>query len=440
MANLKSMKLLILLLAVPFQLAHSAPQPPPKTHELAYPNRIRVRLAEAAPKVQVRGYALSFLENGKARRMIAATASPGDAPVNTLSQWELRCQYGRVRAVPSEGGETLDLVEPVTIRSSNGIVQFRDRPYREELQIHSVGSFCEVINQVDVEKYLSGLVNSEFNSKWSEEAIGAQIVAARTYALYQMMIARGETDRHYDVDATVQDQVYDGSAKEDLQAQRLVERTRGWVLTVGDAARPSPVKAFYHSTCGGMTELPEHVWGNSFAGFRHPVRCSYCGKSPVLNWQLELTTADVIEAFRKALVSSDDPHPEWARNWPHGWQQALAAKRLLDVRVGGLDAEGRVSEVITSWAFTSPETSRQSTLELRIGGARFRDWVGPARFRSASFQILSHARGGWSFQGRGNGHGVGMCQWGAKTMGERGFKTAAILKFYYPDASLRKLW
>jgi stage II sporulation protein D len=254
------------------------------------------------------------------------------------------------------------------------------------------------------------------------------------------MIARGETDRHYDVDATVRDQVYDGSMKEDLRAQRLVERTRGWVLTVGQGARPSPVKAFYHSTCGGMTELPEHVWGNSFAGFRHPVHCGFCAGSPALNWQLELSAADVVEAFRKALISSDDPHPEWARAWPSGWQQALAGRRLLDLRAGRMDSEGRVSEVITTWIFQDPRTGHQSPLELRISGARFREWVGPGKFRSAAFQVITHPRGSWRFLGRGNGHGVGMCQWGAKTMGERGFKTAAILKHYYPDADLRKLW
>jgi stage II sporulation protein D len=411
--------------------AQAAPLPLPKPRELLIPSRIRVRLAEAIPKVEVRGYDLKIYE--KAHRSLAS------AP-DRLSQWELRCQDGRIRAIPlSGGGKTLELQEPVSVQSPSGFVRFHDRPYREELEIHSVGSFCEVVNHVDLEKYLDGLVNSEFNSKWSEEAIGAQVVAARTYAVYQITLARGDTDRHYDVDATVRDQVYDGSTKEDFRASRTVEKTRGWVLTTGASSRPAPLKAFYHSTCGGMTELPEHVWGNAFAGFRHAVRCPYCGNSPALNWQLDLPASEIVNAFQKVLVSSEDPRPSFTHPWPRGWKQAVMQKHLVDLRAGRWDAEGRVSEVITTWAYTAPETGRPATMEIRVGGARFREWVGAARFRSASFQVIARGNS-WRFVGRGNGHGVGMCQWGAKTMGERGFKTAAILHYYYPDAILRKLW
>lgn len=416
---------------------NAAPIPPVKSPENLDLSRIRVRLTEATPKVVVRGLGVRLTQAGASRGLAAAPLE--------VRAWELRCQNGRVRATPLSGeggrvGATIDLQEPVRIQAANGTLLYNDRTYREELRVHSVGSFCDVVNTVDVEKYLSGLVNSEFSSKWSEEAIGAQIVAARTYALHQMRIARRDSDRRYDVDASVSDQVYDGSLKEDPKSQRLVERTRGWVLTVGPETKPTPLKAFYHSTCGGMTELPEHVWGASYAGFKRPVKCSFCGGSPALNWQLDLTSADVAEAFRRALVSSEERNPRWAKGWPRDWRMAIAGKRLVGIRAGAWDGEGRVSEVITTWALTDPRTGRNSKIDLRVGGARFRDWVGPARFRSASFQVIARNEGSWRFQGRGNGHGVGMCQWGAKTMGERGFKTSAILRHYYPDAILRKLW
>ena len=395
--------------------AQAALLPVPKARELVFPSRIRVRLAEALPKVQIRGMDLRIYESKKNAELKLAAAP------DRLSQWVLRCQDGRVRAEPQGGGETLVLQEPVSIRSPAGFLRFHDRPYREELEIHSVGSFCEVVNHVELERYLDGLVNSEFSSKWSEEAIGAQVVAARTYALYQMMVVRGDTDRHYDVDATVKDQVYDGSVKEDFRASRAVEKTRGLVLTVGSDSHPAPLKAFYHSTCGGVTELPEHVWGASFAGFRHAVRCPYCSSSPAINWQIDLQASDVVDAFQRALVESDEPRPSFTRPWPRGWKQALTQKRLVDLRAGRWDEEERVSEVITTWVYASPETGRMNSMELRVSGARYRDWMGPARFRSAAFQVIAHGHA-WRFVGRGNGHGVGMCQWGAKTMGERGFK------------------
>jgi stage II sporulation protein D len=403
---------------------------------------IRVRLSEAVSKVQVRGQGLRVFEGGEggqrggARRDLAAH-SEGSV------LWELRCQNGRVRAISDEKGgsrRALDLREPVAIRVGEGKIEYQGRPYRDELQVRSVGSFCEVVNHVDVEKYLGGLVNSEFSSKWAGEAIGAQIVAARTYALHQMRMARADAARHYDLDATVSDQVYDGSIKEDSRSQQLVERTRGWVLTVGNGPRPAPLKAFYHSTCGGMTELPENVWGTRAAGFKRAVKCAYCGGSPALNWQIELTQREVVEAFRRAFVASEEERPSWAKGWPKEWRQAIAGRRLVDVRAGAWNAENRVSEVVTVWEVVHPRTGQVSRLELKVAGARFRDWIGPARFRSSAFQVVSRERGAWRFQGRGNGHGVGMCQWGAKTMGERGFKTTAILKHYYPDAVLRKLW
>jgi stage II sporulation protein D len=411
-------------------LAYAVPTPPSRMPEALSPSRIRVRVAEAAPSVRVRGESM---------RVFEASGATGSGPEGA-GRWELHCQDGRIRARSPDRGETISLREPVVIRAAGaGAIAMGDHVYRQELRVHSVGSFCEVVNYVEVDKYLGGLVNSEFSSKWSDAAIGAQIVAARTYALYQMRMARLDPDRHFDVDATVSDQVYEGQGKEDARAQALVERTRGWALTVGPDSRPVPVKAFYHSTCGGVTELPEHVWGAKFAGFRHAVRCPYCAGSPALNWRLELGRAEIASAFRRALVASEDARPAWAKGWPTGWRQAVAGGQLVGVRAGASNAESRVSEVITSWLATDARTGRRSRLELRVSGARFRDWVGPARFKSAAFQVV--ARGSlWLFEGRGNGHGVGMCQWGAKTMGERGFTTAAILKHYYPDAVLRKMW
>ena len=101
---------------------------------------------------------------------------------------------------------------PTTVETPAGFFQYKGRPYRETLRIHALPSGeCEVVNEVDLEKYLDGLVNSEFSSQWSEEAVAAQAIAARTYAFYQMREAHMRPEAHYDVDSTTKDQVYDGS-------------------------------------------------------------------------------------------------------------------------------------------------------------------------------------------------------------------------------------
>lgn len=397
---------------------------------------IRVRLAEGATAVAVRGFDLRISD---ARSGTKAVAAP-----DRLSQWDFRCRGDRIRAI-RRGGKALELRSPAVIRSPTGFLRAFDRPYRDSVVIYSAGMFCEVINEVDVEKYLDGLVNSEFSSKWSEEAIAAQVVAARTYALFQLRSARAVTPRaHFDVDATDKDQVYDGSLREDFRASRSVERTRGMVLTVGPDRSPEPLKAFYHSTCGGVTELPQNVWGKPRPGFKKIVQCPFCKSSPKFHWELQLDPAEIAQAFLKrgALSGPGGIDNGLEKRWPRDWMDIVRGSRLLGIRVDERDPSGRATRVSTVW------WHRKALVDLSMSSNQFRSWLGAGRFRSTFFEV-SHLTttagpapgdGVWRFQGRGNGHGVGMCQWGAKVMGEKGFTMVSILKRYYPDAVLRRMW
>jgi stage II sporulation protein D len=383
-------------------------------------HRIRVRIAEAVSAVHVRAEDLSIYS----QKVSPETAS-------SLSEWDLRCQGDRIRAISTEGAQTLDLKGPLTLVSGAGLINVDGHPYREQVRVYAVGSLCEVVNELDIEKYLVGLVNAEFSSRWNEQALEAQVVAARTYALYQVKQAHGQT---YDVDATVKDQVYAGYGKEDFRAARAVDKTRGYVLTVaGQGLKPEPIKAFYHSTCAGRTELPQNVWGGSFPGFKHEVNCPYCHSSPAYSWQTEISARDVSVALQRGLRNDGVP-----RGWPKGIAPAqLRPEHLLDIHPGRLDESGRLAELILVIS------NAGKRLELALSAARFRDWIGPARVKSTAFELSSRPSAvgtAWRLQGRGNGHGVGMCQWGAKVMGERGFASAQILQHYYPDAVLRKLW
>ena len=386
-------------------------------------NKIRVRIAEALAHVQVRGFDLRISESAR-----AATTAKLARAMDRESDWDFRCQDGRIRGTRTSGNkaETLDLLEPVAIQTPAGFLSFKGRPYRDELYIYSSGSFCEVINAVDLEKYLDGLVNAEFNSKWNEEAIAAQVVAARTYAFYQM---RANRESHFDVDASVNDQVYDGSIREDFRASRAVTKSRGLVLTVGPQSAPVPLKAFYHASCGGMTELPQYVWGSSFPGFRRPVRCLFCARAPHFSWTVEFSSAGIARNFLLG-ARNDGAVPGWPRNW----QTILTSGNLISLRVLQYDPQGRVLALSSLWSLGG------RSAELRVSGSRFRDWIGAAKLKSAAFGVTSGSKGLWSFSGRGYGHGVGLCQWGAKAMGEKGYTMAAILKHYYPDAVLRRLW
>ncbi|OFZ06051.1 MAG: hypothetical protein A2X97_01810 [Bdellovibrionales bacterium GWA1_52_35] len=396
---------------------------------------VRVRLTETIARAEVRGFDLSLLA-GPTRKYSTSK--------DKMSRWEFRCSNGKVRALQlleKGASAAIELPEPVTIHTPAGFLSFGGKPYRNELRIYSKGSTCEVINEVDLEKYLDGLVNSEFSARWNEDAIAAQVVAARTYAYYQMLQARA-ANRHYDVDATIKDQVYDGSIREDFRSSRAVEKSHGIVLTLGTANAPVPLKAFYHSTCGGHTELPQNVWGNPHPGFKRAVRCEFCNRSPVYSWDVPMNGKEIGQALKAgALKGGAFP------GWPKNWKQTLQKGQLLDLRIAHITPQGRVLRLRTLWA------DGPNAVELTISGSRFREWIGSTRIKSALFQVSAERAGKrlagvappgnkreWHFRGRGNGHGVGMCQWGAKVMGEKGYTMGAILKLYYPDAILRRLW
>jgi len=401
---------------------------------LAGPNpiEVRVRIAEGVPHVVVRGFDLRIYETEKwGLKLVTA--------VDKTSEWEFRCQEGRIRVMAlhsSHKSQAIELPkelkEPVSIQTPVGFLHYGSQPYRNEFNIYSSGLLCDVINHVELEKYLDGLVNSEFSAKWNEESIAAQVVVARTYAYYQILenSRKSGGKKIFDVDATVKDQVYDGSMKEDYHSSRIAAKTSGLVLTVGPEAHPVPIKAFYHSSCGGKTELPEHVWNRAYEGFKKQVTCPYCSKAPGFNWGIDFRTSDLAKAILKGAEREKVPKEELLL-------KNLRQASLVDFRLKYDPVSGRVASVVSVWVGAS------SILEFPFPAARLREWIGYGKLKSTTFQMIQHRTTegiAWHFYGRGNGHGVGMCQWGAKAMGEKGFKVADILKFYYPDAILRKLW
>ncbi len=351
------------------------------------------------------------------------------------TEWLVRCKDGKIQVVPirheksnhsaangtSAGGAarvpaSFNAASPLVIHSKSKLVEVEFKQYRDTVKIYSDGDLCHVINELSVEDYLGSLVNSEFSSKWNEEAVAAQVIAARTYAVFQKAEAR-KRNKIYDLDSTINDQVYDGSGKENEKSTSIVRKTRGLILVPKNSVGPQPIKAFYHSTCGGRTELPEVVWGKKYPGFKKSVECPYCKSSPVLHWELEMELSEIQTILEKAGAITP----------------LLQFGRLVDVRVGPRSKTNRIPYLISVW-----ETDGKFE-EVKVPAARFRTWIGPTRLKSTSFDVTktgSMIR----FEGQGNGHGVGLCQWGAKVMGEKGYKMGDILKHYYPDATLRKIW
>lgn len=407
--------------------------------------QVRIRIVEAGKQVQLRGFDLKFFSYARHSETIGAPQK-GRKPTaqsDRVSSWRIDCpNAGVVRARMAQpehyAGQPLSLPAPVLVESPAGFLSVEGRPYREKVMIHPIqrdGRWgCEFVNHVDIEKYLDGLVNAEFNASWGEAAVDTQVIAARTYAYYQMKVAREKGDAlHFDLDSTIRDQVYDGSMREDYRSSLSAERTKGLVLKAS-AQDEWPIKAYYHSTCGGTTELPELVWGRKERGFKRRSSCPYCRESPSYIWDVPLDAKSVAHQIWVGARNLGANQKKITKGWPADWSALLPRAQLVGLSATHASPTGRAGTVLAKWR------AGERNFQFEIPATQFRFWVGTTKLKSTSFQIFASQSGGFILRGKGYGHGVGLCQWGAKVMGGKGKSREAILKLYYPDAVLARAW
>jgi len=284
----------------------------------------------------------------------------------------------------------------LTIAAASHVI-INSKPYRGRVEIHPQEKGLLAVNELSVEEYLVGLINAEISSAWPIEAVKAQAIIARTYALNRK---NARKDSLYHLESSVIDQVYAGSEKEDNRALRAVSETSGQVLTYSGAI----IQAFYHSNCGGKTEAAENVWGARLP-YMTGVDCQYCLTNPSTLWDLKLPLKDIESKVRAA---------------------GFKVGTLTDIRTGARNNRGRLINVILV-------TTRGN---ITLTGDQFRKTVGYGVVKSTNFMVrINHGEA--SFSGYGNGHGVGLCQWGAKQRAVDGFNYTEILSYYYPGTELK---
>lgn len=315
-----------------------------------------------------------------------------------------------------ENGLAVALVTPVSIKlgkdgvvvdgvnyrrlifSAPSAVYVNGKPYRGIAEITSDDKGLLVVNELVLEDYLVGLINCEISSAWPIDAIKAQAVIARTYALNRK---ESRKNASYHLESTVIDQVYDGCLIEDSRARRGVYETAGEILTFNG----SIIQAFYHSACGGKTEASENVWGTALP-YLKGVDCQYCLTSTSSMWVQKLALRDIEEKLRVA---------------------GFNAAGITDVKAGMRNSRGRLKNVLIV----------SSRGELSVTGEQFRKAVGYGVIKSTNFSVRV-SNGEASFSGFGNGHGVGLCQWGSKQRAQDGFNYEEILSYYYPGTAIKQ--
>lgn len=269
----------------------------------------------------------------------------------------------------------------------------------------------DVIARLDLETYLAGVLPAEMPVSWPIEALKAQAIAARSFV---MRSAYERRDQAFDVDSTIIDQVYKFLSEADTDTlmkrrlNRAINETRGQVLR---DERGRILKAFYSADCGCQSEDPRFVWGKSgsFTSVKDPT----CDKRKQLTWDIAVDRVDV----RGRLIA--------ALGLP-------VETQLRTVHVAGRTPSGRVAEVVAVMATGGKSQS------YRLSAHDFRKAFGFQRVRSADFS-LQWLADELHIQGTGAGHGVGLCQTGARELAEEGRTFKEILNFYYPKAKLSVL-
>jgi stage II sporulation protein D len=363
---------------------------------------IRVLLSADVLKLEVQAdgpvWITDSSRHGRALRPVIRIVPSGKG----FSVNGLRMAHEQLTMRAGEQGVTLMLAKPngVSNGSSKSSVEQRlTVPVSGLVHIIRRGGGFLVINQVDLEEYVKGVVPAEVNSAWHPEMLKAQAVAARTYALYQQMLS---ATRDYDVVASVQDQVYRGKNGVDGAILRAVEDTRGLVLTYQGA----PIYAAFSSTAAGLTEDAVNVWSKDYP-YLKGVECPFDLASPYYQWTASFKRETLEQNLR---------------------QQGFAVGTITAMAPVSLSRGGRVATLRLV----------HSEGELILRGEELRKAVGYMVVPSTQFTIDSVGQH-IVLSGYGAGHAVGMCQWGAKELAELGYPFATILRYYYPETELQDM-
>jgi stage II sporulation protein D len=358
---------------------------------------------------------------------------PGQTEVSAMGAFAagpLSAGAGSTEAQPLLAASELWLEPMAASGSADGVLMLQQRRYRGRLQVIPAGSGLQVINHVPLETYLTSVVGSEMPASWPQQALRAQAVAARTYALKGRRPEAG-----FDLKATVASQVYRGVEAETPSTREAVAATRGLVLTYGQGL----INAVFHSSSGGSTESSGELWPQQL-----PYLVSvpdFDQDSPVRQWRQPLAPDLLARAFAEiggvrsieVVATTSTGRVRQARVVGPAGQLLLSGAALrsrLGLKSTWVRFELEVPEATAGASSAAlPPAPPPLLPAFSLPAAAFSPDPG-----AAPVPLLLPQ---WVAVGRGFGHGIGMSQWGALAMARRGDNFDAILSHYYRGAQLR---
>ena len=291
----------------------------------------------------------------------------------------------------------------LVVKSSDGRgIWVGQKRYSGILNLLVLDSEILVINILGIEKYLSSVVGSEMPAKWPLEALKAQAIASRTYALKQ------KGNPIYDIDSTQKNQVYNGLESRTYKTARAVRSTRSLVLTYKNKL----INALFHSSSGGMTENSQDVWKNEYP-YLSSVR-DFDRNNPKLQWKKKFSSGELQKLF-----------PEIGG--------------IKKIEILNITNTGRVKNVKIFGKYGSDQISGvdiRKRMNLKSTFMRFK-FIKDKKYISDNDNSNNPIEKTLIVFGQGSGHGVGMSQWGARYMASKGQKAERILKHFYKGVRIK---
>ena len=387
------------------------PQPAPEQESISPPVRILLQTLTSKESISFTGsyYLLSEearYEFGEQNKSLAVEPIPDGIHIYNSNRNLLYRNHFPIILEPVDPG-------------SHFIIQGKE--YAGEIHFMAASNDeIYIINKLPLEEYLKGVVPAEIFSTDHKyyQAIKAQAICARTYALKKIEENSGNP---FDMQSSVADQVYAGFGKHAKLADQAVMETKGTILTFNTEL----VQVYYHSTCGGKLEAAQNLFSDTNIAYMRVGNDAIgdvfsCSASPYFRWIEKRTIEELDSTF-----------------YSHYGKSLFAElpKDTIDadfeVRVTGRTSGGRANTITISYADTLVELNGY---EIRRFFAKT-----PRRYLPSNlFYFTQESDSTLNIYGAGNGHGVGLCQYGAINMAIRGFQFYHILGKYFPGTELAR--
>jgi stage II sporulation protein D len=348
----------------------------------AQATQLRVAVAQKVAQINIGSSTTAIVSDGTGKKIaelqpqsgLIVRFSAGEAPPTGKTEIEVGgAKISQLWVTPQQGG----------------YIWIGDRWYRGKVQVMPVDQQLVAINHVDLEQYLYSVLGAEMSTTFPAEALKAQAVAARTYALYRR---QSSSKKLFDVDNTQSSQVYRGLSSEANTTQAAVNATLGQIMLY----QGKPILAAFHAASGGHTENVEDIWSSQLSYLRGVP--DYDLGTPGYEWTKTFSNSELSQSLKINQIKSIAP------------DQTTQFGSVVSLKVIGDTAQ----------TFTGSQT--RTALKLR--SLRF---------------TITPTPDGFTFNGRGYGHGLGMSQWGAYNLAKKGMNYSSILAHYYRGVDLKKV-